>query len=306
MKYNKHYLLWAALAILYAVLTIIIPPRTSVLIKYNISPTQARLIGLTVVIPAIAIWFAAFYGYIHSRRYAHIIKSNKDGKAMEVLSRGLMYLAIGLPISALANTVLTYYGTRSPHLLPTTTILTNYVTLILLLIAFWTINKGTRLFVQTIKNPGITPMQVIVLIAFILFGVFYVYVTLTNPARQFSTATSERAAYYLSDFFLVTTIIIPYLTVWYLGFSSTYRLYLYKQTVKGIIYKNALNRLAWGIAWVIISSILLRFLVSLTTLINTLRLKYLLIVVYFLLISISIGYIVIASGAKKLKKIEEV
>lgn len=306
MKFNKHYALWGILSVSYAFLTLIIPPRASVLAKYNISPTQARLLSITIIVPYVVIWFAAFYGYVHCKQYARFIQKSRDGKAMAVLADGLMYLAIGLPVTAIITTVMKYIAERNPQLMPTTTIITNYVAVILVFIAFGTISKGTRLFMQTVKRPKRSRLHILMITSFGIFCIFYIFVTLVNPARQFPTVDSQRAAYYLPDFLLITTIVIPYIIVWYLGFFATYRIHAYKYHVKGVIYKEALVRLAWGIGWVVLSSMMLRLLVSLTTLLNTLALNILLVVIYVLLLCILAGYLFIASGAKKLKKIEEV
>ncbi|HSX43684.1 MAG TPA: hypothetical protein VLE69_00065, partial [Candidatus Saccharimonadales bacterium] len=66
------------------------------------------------------------------------------------------------------------------------------------------------------------------------------------------------------------------------------------------------TRLALGLGVVVGFLMVLRYLVALTTTLDNLALKYLLLVVYLLLIFIAIGYGLIASGAKRLKKIEEV
>lgn len=134
----------------------------------------------------------------------------------------------------------------------------------------------------------------------------YCYVTLTNPARQFPPSSGIKAAYYLPDWLLVTTIIIPYLFVWFYGMRAAAHLAFYRKNVSGVVYKQALGYLAVGLGTVIVSSMALRFLVSLTTLLNSLSLKILLILLYALIFVIASGYIFIAVGAKKLKRIEEV
>lgn len=306
MKFNKHYLLWAGFGIIYALLILIIPPDASALRRYSLSVNQARLLSLSFVLPSIAIWFAAFYGYVQCRAYAHIIRKNPDGRAISNIATGLMYLAIGLPVSAIATNLLSYVGAKSPHLTPTTTIIRNYIALLVVFIGFWTIHRGAQMLTKTIKKRPAEPWQAGLGLLFIVFCAVYCYITLTNPARQFPTAEVGRAAYYFSDFWLITTIVVPYLLVWFWGYRSAHHLYLYTKKVPGVLYKQSLLLLALGIGTVVISSMFIRFLVSLTTILDALTLRYLLGLLYVFLFIIAAGYVLIAMGAKKMKKMEEV
>jgi predicted PurR-regulated permease PerM len=63
--------------------------------------------------------------------------------------------------------------------------------------------------------------------------------------------------------------------------------------------------LAFGLAGAILTTILLRCLQSLTSVLNGLNLGVLLSLIYILLIIIAAGYILIENGANKLQKIEE-
>ncbi|HSX24250.1 MAG TPA: hypothetical protein VLE74_04070 [Candidatus Saccharimonadales bacterium] len=307
MKINRHYLLWAALGVTYAALAILIPPDANALLKYNLSETQARLITLTWILPYIGVWFAAFYGYIRCKAYAALIAKSADGQALSLVGDGLMWLAISLPVTAILSSILTYMARRMPSWQAPTTVVSNYVTLLFLIAGFLIIYKGTSSLTKIVKKKPQSGWERLATVAFIVFSISYIYLTLSNPARQFATADSGgRAAYYLPDFLLVTTIIMPYLLVWYWGFRSAYQLHLYQKNVRGVVYKSSLKLFAEGIAAVILSLMSIRVLVSVTTLLSTLTLKLILVLLYALLLMISVGYILIALGAKKLQKIEEV
>jgi hypothetical protein len=62
---------------------------------------------------------------------------------------------------------------------------------------------------------------------------------------------------------------------------------------------------ALGIAVVVLGSVLTRVFISISTTITNLKLTPILIIIYGLLSVIAAGYILIAIGAKKLRKIEE-
>ena len=88
--------------------------------------------------------------------------------------------------------------------------------------------------------------------------------------------------------------------------QAAYNLYLYRKGVKGPIYKKALNDLASGLSWIIITVIVLRCFESISSELTQLSLGLILLVIYVLLVFISGGYVLISRGAKKLQMIEEV
>jgi hypothetical protein len=92
---------------------------------------------------------------------------------------------------------------------------------------------------------------------------------------------------------------------WYLGVRGAYNIYLYRANISGQLYKGALNFLAAGIFFVVLGSVLTRMLTSISTTITNLKLTPLLLVIYGLLSVIATGYILIAIGAQKLRRIEE-
>lgn len=102
------------------------------------------------------------------------------------------------------------------------------------------------------------------------------------------------------------TIIVPYLYAWFMGLMSCYEIIMYSQRIKGLLYKRALNRLAGGIGAVIGSSIFIQFINVVYAYKTNSSLGPLLILIYLLLVVEAIGYILIANGAKNLKRIEEI
>ncbi len=156
------------------------------------------------------------------------------------------------------------------------------------------------------KQARHSSREPLIMSIFLMFSAVFSYLTLTNPARQFPIEGASRAAYHMADFPLVLTIVIPYLFVWFFGIRSVYFIALYRKHVKGVLYRNSLGLLAAGLAVVIISSMSIRFLVSLTTIVNNLGLRRLLIVIYLLVLVIFVGNLLIARGVRQLQRIEEV
>lgn len=305
-KLNRIYLLFISLTIIYIVINLLIPPAADTLTRFGLTPEKARMLKISVLLPYVVIWFVAFFGYVQLRDYSNLIKESKDGRSLSVIADGLMILAIAMPMTALASTVTNYLGETDPGSLPAGTIINHYFELLLSGLAVSYIYKGSQDLAGTIAAKKNDIFEYIFRIGFIALAVLYSYLTLSNPSRQFPTAEAHRAAYYLPDFLLVTTIILPFLIIWYLGFRSAEYIQLYRSNVKGHLYRNSLGYLATGILFVILSRIALRFFNSLNGVLVSSSLRFVLVVVYILLVLIAIGFVVIAIGARRLKKIEEV
>lgn len=303
---SKYYLLLLVFIGLYVHATLALPVDPAVLEKFNLSVTQLRLLSLSVVIPYIAIWVFAFYGFIRFKEYTQLIRSTKDGKPLETLANGHMLLAFSLPLSALASTYLNYAARRWPEFAPDVTIFRNYLALALTFASFALIYRGSLNLAARLKKKPDLERQKVITIGFIILAITYTYFVFRNPIRQVVSQPTEHATFYLPDWLIVLTIIVPYLYVWYLGMRSAAYIDLYKENVRGQIYKPYFQSLVSGITWVLIASILLQFLAALSDTVQKLGLQQLLLLVYVLLVVISIGYIKIAIGAKRLKKIEEV
>ncbi len=110
----------------------------------------------------------------------------------------------------------------------------------------------------------------------------------------------------MPNLLIILTLAIPYLYYWYRGLVATYNLYHYQKHVKGQVYKGSLSLVAYGIATIIATSILIRLLVTISARITTLSLTPLLLIIYGFLVIAALGYVLIALGAKRLRRIEEV
>lgn len=299
----------AVCVVLYAALTFSIPPDTATLDRYDITATRLRLLSLSIAIPLVAIWWAAFYGFAKCQEYAALIRQSPDGRAFSKLAHGLAVLAIGLPVSSITSAALRYAARLQPELTAAVSIINNYIGIIIALVAFILIGQGAQRLLGlgtslNSRRPAL-PRQLLLSAAFLVFGSLYAYLVLTHTTHQPHIPTAEKAIYHLPLWLTMTTIILPYLYIWYTGLMAALYINFYRKNVPGILYKKALRFLAWGIGAVIISSILLQYLTAMEV-ITSLSLASLLIIIYGLLIVISAGYILIALGAKRLKRLEEV
>lgn len=304
---NKLLYVLILLILIYLGLTFATPVDTATLTRYHISELSLRLLGLSVSIPLIAIWITAYLGFIPFKKYAESIRDSADGKALSVVVHGLMIMSFGLPIASIISGLM-MLGVREIHLdQSVATIITNYVNILIALSGYWFVMKGAQLLKNIEENKNSYAKNTwVVWVLFSIVSLAYIVFTFQNPIRTFSPDPNIRATYYLPDIMIFLTIVVPYIVSWYMGVVAVIHIFHYKQNVSGIIYRQALQYLTFGFLAIIVSSIFLQFFTDVSYSLQTLSLAALLGIVYILLLVIAIGYILIAIGAKKLAKIEEV
>ncbi len=298
--------LFVALILTYLVLTLLLSANRQAMVHYHISSLALRILDVTIVLPVAGIWTAAFYGFTKLRQYAELISNNRDGKQMHRLAFGVGILAFCQPTASIISTILNYFSQHHPSFLPTTTIVNNYISLLIPLAAFVVIGEAARGFTDITKQrPSQRQIQLFALLL-VLIGAGYCYFVFNGLPSVRKLALSSSHIYYLPDWVILLTIVVPYIFVWFNGMLASMDIYLYQQKIKGVIYKGGMGLVALGVGFIIISSIVLQYLVTLSGRILELRISAILLIVYPLLVLISAGYIMIAIGAKRLRKIEVV
>lgn len=290
------------LTIVYLVVTFATPVDQATLHRYHVSSGSVEVLLLTITLPYIVIWYMALIGYLRLRDYTQAIKDTKDGAALGRISMGILWLTLWLPVAAVVSALTSYYYHKHPAATAQMVWLNNYAGILLLFPAFWFCYDGSRKLVRLVRQPE--RMLLVGAVAYIIFAVLYTFLTLHDSSRRVPSHGVTVASYYLQDWLIVTTIIIPRLVEWLLGFQAAYNLYVYQTKVKGTIYKEALSRLSVGLSSIVVIIIILRCLQSLSGQLNKESLGILLLLIYVLLILIAVGYALIARGAKNLKRIE--
>lgn len=298
--------IFIVLSLIYIGLTFGIAPDAASLAKYNLSTSEIQLLRLTLVVPIVIIWIIAYYGYAKFKRYAEIVKDSKEGKAWGNLVSGLLALALWLPLSSNISNIGSYIYHKYPHLTQTSVIITNYLNLIIVLVAFILLYRGANGLVRSVGKPLPPTLKSAGMAFLAVESAVFAYLTITNPFRSKAVDNITPAAYYLPDWLLVLTIIIPYIIIFYLGLRVVQDINLYRKNVQGSLYKAALRLLAEGIGAVVLSIMALRYLTSLTSVFNDATLKIILLIIYVLIFLIGAGYVLIALGSKRLQKLEEV
>jgi hypothetical protein len=296
---SKVIYLYLVLIFIYAAGTLLLPPAKDTLQKYHLTLLHLRLVSLTIIILYGAIWLCAFYGFYKLSNYAHLIRKNKDGKPISKLTIGIGLLALWLPAVAIFSLYSNYFAQNHAGWLPAVTIAQNYLSLIMPLAGFIFISIGSCELSGLVKKlPTVRATNIIVLLV-VIAGVIYTYLITSTHNRLNST-------YHMPLGLVIATFVVPYIFMWYLGIKSFYEIYLYKTKVAGIIYRKAWTLLSLGLGWLIAVSISLQYLTTISQRLSRLSLNSILIIVYILLLAMAIGYVLIALGAKNLKRIEEV
>jgi hypothetical protein len=294
-------LLWCGLlVVVYIVLLLSLPISEHSLGLYlvNLDHVQYRLLIFTLIVPFWLIWFAAFYAYNKLQEYTKLLGDEKEAPAFRNISRGVQIMAWGLAVPAILSVILRGFVVRYQSFDVPATIISNYLMLAVPLVAFTFIGTGARALSNIVKKrPGYIGMRLFAL-AFIVLGVSYCYLTLydRNPNGN---------PYHLSTFGMISTVIIPYLYAWFLGFVGCYELVVYTKNIKGLLYKRALSFVTAGVGIVVVSSIFIQYL-TVVYASEVITLSYALLVLYPFLAIEALGYTLIAFGSRRLKKIEEI
>jgi len=302
LQRGKQLYVFCGLVLTYFILTFLLPPNPDALQRYGLTTGQLRALNITVVLPLAAIWTSAYFGYAKLRSYCRLIAESREGAPVVTIANGLMVLSYGLPLTAIITQLLRYAAQLDPSVKGAAAIVTNYVTLLVPLVAFVLISFGARGLTDLNRQRPSRAIAHMFIILFALLGVGYTYFVL-----HFAFAKGGTAEHYAMPLWLVLlTLVVPYLYAWYLGLVAAFEMYLYHTGLKGVLYRRGWRLFSIGLGAVIVTQIVLQYLTTLSAQLNKLSLTAIMLVVYGLLILMAIGYILVASGAKKLQKIEEV
>jgi hypothetical protein len=296
-------MLIAAIAI-YVVITLAAPVDTAIM-KYGLTETAVRLLQLTIVVPVIVIWAVASFGSFQTRRYGRSIDQTAEGSAFAKLGNGLGFLAASIIVSGLVGAVRPFV-LDSHSQTAAVQIVVTYLYIVLPLIGFWLIHRASQRLLGSTHGAESRRAKLVCGVVAVLLAAILSWVLLGNEYRNDSPDPNQFSSYYLSDFFLFATVVLPYAVMWWLGLLAASNIGRYARRVSGLLYQQFFRRVAWGLYGVIGFSIILQFLSAAAPSLANADLESLLGILYLLIIFYGVGYALIASGAKRLRRIEEV
>lgn len=300
---NRNLLAWGGLTFLYALLIVVLPENTQSIAQYHLSHNQYRLLTLLLSVPLFAIWFAAFYGYSALMEYVETIQESREATGLLRLSHAARWLAWGQPGLSILSLTLYSVANRHSGFLTAAIIIINYTGLLISLFAFSAAHDGARqLIAQTRLRMPPTAAKTLQLL-FVSLGVAYCYIVFRYANLQ--SFGNSNNPFRLPLWLLVTTLLIPYLYAWFVGLVAVYDIAIVAKGTKGVLYRQALSLLSSGFGVVIASSIISQYLYMALPRYGQLLFGRIFLA-YLVLFFFAVGFTMIALGAKRLKKIEDI
>lgn len=297
----QHYI-W--LAIFYVALIFLLPANNATRHTYNFSAIEYHVVSFIVALPVLAVWLAAFIGYAQLRAYAASIRKTPEGIYFDQLAEGVTWLAWSLPVSVIVPYVLNAIANSHPGFHASARIISDYIVLILPLIAFSVIAAASRGLLATVKIKLTLVNARLIIIGFLLLGVLYCFFTFRH--FDLTSLGSSQNPYFLPVWLMVLTITIPYLYAWFLGILAAFELTLFRRHVRGVLYRQPLGLVVGGLLTVILSSVALQYIAGVAPGVGHLLLNFRLMFIMLFRVIGGGGFVLIALGANRLRKIEEV
>jgi hypothetical protein len=304
-KYLNHPVYnYAGLVIIYICLVVFLPASKQVMSTYHLNVHEYHILLLTVQLPTIIMWFAAFYGYKKLREYAASIENTKEGGVFAVLARGFHWLAWGLILPSIFGLTFSSIANRYHSFYEVSIILENYFYLVFPVIAYSVMSDSAQSLLSQVKIKSSRMSMRILLIMFVTLATLYCYLTFRHLDLNHISSTNN--PYFLPVWLLIVSMIIPYLYAWIIGLVTAYEYGLFAHQAKGIIYRRALQFVALGVALVIVGSIGYQYLHTVIPRTGHLSLDAILLATYGFYVCITLGFSLSAYGATRLKKIEDI
>jgi hypothetical protein len=296
---------WVSLlTIIYVLEVLLLPYQKNIIQSYHWSSFEYRDAVLMVNLPVIVVWFVAFWGYHKLKQYAEAINKTAEGEHFQKLALGSTWLAWSLPINSIISRLLRGIADAHRSFDSAATIILNYESLTITLIAFLIISSASRGIMGSNKlNFRMASIRYIMLL-FVAGGVLYCYLTL--KAFDLTSLSSTHNPYHLAAWLMIISVIIPYLYSWFIGMLAAFEITIYSRQIKGVLYKRALHKITGGLLAIVLSFISIQYLDTVWPIPGHLVFNSRLVIMTLFKIIGGIGFVLAAIGANQLKKIEEV
>ncbi len=260
----------------------------------------------SIAILYLLIWIAGVFAWSHIKQYAEIVASSREGPALSAIANGLFVLVVGLVMTSFVGAIRSYFD-NSPEIVLLATIVLNYLLVLTALIGCWFLHVGARLLYNQVEHRWLTTRNYVVgLLPVVFLSITYVLFIFTNPHRQMPVAYNIPASFYLSDMLIVFTFVIPTIIGWVFAVLSVMHLVVYVKNVKEHMYKEVFGKFMYGIASLIVGSIVVQVLISLGgSRFSGMSIIFIILLLYAFIVLQLIGYGLIALGAKELHEIKK-
>jgi hypothetical protein len=296
---TRIFYLYAVLVVVFICLIFFVPPSHADLVRYHLTAVRFRILGTMVAIPYCVIWLAGFFAYYKLKLYSNQIKDTKDGRHVYKISRGVLLLVLWPPFMSILGIIVEGVSMHHMHAMHALKVINGYFNLVWPLIGFIIISNGARGLSELVKarpsQRAINALAVLIIALGVLYGYLASYGYQHTPH-----------AYDLPYWLVLSTLVAPYIYMWFIGGLSAYEIYMYHHKSAGVLYRQSWRWLALGIVGIIAIQVLVQYATTLDYQLAKLSLIWYLLSVYAMLTLLAAGYLLVAQGAKELQRIEEV
>ncbi|MGZ6004537.1 MAG: hypothetical protein ACXWLH_00105 [Candidatus Saccharimonadales bacterium] len=292
------------LVLLNIILIFAFPASKATLNQYHLTDFEYRVILFATSIPSFLVWYVAFIGYAKLIEYAKLINKTREGIHFYKLALGCVWLAWSMPVTKTVNTIFFGIDNIWPTFHTTSIIISNYIGLLMPLIAFSLIATGAQGMINQAKLLLTASSTKVIMLLYVIAGVSFCYFTFKH--LDLSSVNSTDNSFYLPIWLLILSVIIPYLYAWFIGLLAAWELSIIALKAHGHLYKRGLWLVIGGLVVIIGASIAMEYLNSIQPRVGYLLLNFKLVLTLTFRIIQGVGFGLIAVGATRLKKIEEV
>jgi|GEM_PF-2481534 len=299
------YSVFAVLASIYTYLMVSAPIRSN---NYHLSATAIRVLDATIILPIFIVWFLAIFAGVRFKQYALKLEGYDDALPSNTLADGLLTLGFGSILTSIFSLVRSYYALNS-QAYQTLTVLSNYLSLALIGTVFVVVYIGSKELLALLKSsPAVALVRQRLVASMVSTGLAVVYTAavFTDDYRTTTSNPLTHASFYLHDGALLFTMVLPTVIIWTIAGQAIINLYAYQKNVQGSTYRRIYKLLSIGLATVLAFYVLITMLTTLSGFLSGSSLAVVLAFLYIIIIAYGAGFVVIAQGARKLRRLEEV
>src|SRR5882672_9275214 len=138
---QRWYYIILFLTIIFYILLTFYPHNTSSNKAFGLSKEQIFLLQITIIIPYIASWGVGIYALLTLEKFIESVENKKDTFFLFIRSfqTGFLWIIMGSSLTSLIGAVRSYFMSN-PTVIPSLTILTNYLYILFPLIGFIYLN----------------------------------------------------------------------------------------------------------------------------------------------------------------------
>jgi len=268
--------------------------------QYHIAPFVFNLLIISVMLPYLVCWLYAISAWLHMKEFTENLPSGIERDGFAKITLGLLVLVFSLIVPDLISAMYLYLTHNASS--PGWNIFDNYLGIIFPLAGTFLMYLGSSRLIRHIQPKTTRLAQATtVLFPVVLFGIFYLFMIFSNPTRQTSADPNVMPTYFLPDGMIIATIVLPVVASWLFGLLFVLNLEHYSHYSK-VINRPALVSFYNGVVILVGFIILSQVLTSLgNNRLSGLGLGFALALIYTLLGIVTVGFGLLAHGAKGLR-----